>query len=140
MEEVRGALAGQWDLLQNLRYHTLSMKVRLIQLEAQLQNLSKHLDTAAGSEDADTHRLNEKESCGDDGTDGDDAVEDVEEGAEDDIQDLLEAMRNLTQVYSILAASNRQCGRTYAARPGEASPEPRTTTTTPPTGTITSFR
>lgn len=47
MEEVRGAMASHWELLQNLRYHTLGIKVRLVQLEAQIQNLSEHL--AAGS-------------------------------------------------------------------------------------------
>lgn len=52
MEEMRGALASQWDLLQNLRYHTLSIKVRLIQLEAQLQSVSEQLATAGGNEDA----------------------------------------------------------------------------------------
>lgn len=52
MEEMRGALASQWDLLQNLRYHTLSIKVRLIQLEAQLQNLSEHLEAVEDSRDA----------------------------------------------------------------------------------------
>ena len=56
MEEVRGALASQWDLLQNLRYHTLSIKVRLIQLEAQMQNLSDHLNTEGGSEEAGEQR------------------------------------------------------------------------------------
>lgn len=52
MEEVRGALAGHWELLQNLRYHTLGIKVRLVQLEAQIQNLSEHLNAVAGSLDA----------------------------------------------------------------------------------------
>lgn len=46
MEEVRGALASHWGLLQNLRYHTLSIKVRLVQLQAQMQNLSEHLNEA----------------------------------------------------------------------------------------------
>lgn len=51
MEEVRGALASHWELLQNLRYHTLGIKVRLVQLEAQIQNLSEHMNVAGSSQD-----------------------------------------------------------------------------------------
>lgn len=51
MEEVRGALASHWELLQNLRYHTLGIKVRLVQLEAQIQNLSEHLHAGKGDHD-----------------------------------------------------------------------------------------
>lgn len=51
MEEVRGALASHWELLQNLRYHTLGIKVRLVQLEAQIKNLSEHLNAAESSQD-----------------------------------------------------------------------------------------
>lgn len=51
MEEVRGALASHWELLQNLRYHTLGIKVRLVQLEAKIQNLSEHLSVSGGAQD-----------------------------------------------------------------------------------------
>lgn len=57
MEEVRGALASQWDLLQNLRYHTLSIKVRLVKLEAQMQSLADRLDSGGDSQIAGEQRV-----------------------------------------------------------------------------------
>lgn len=57
MEEVRGALASHWELLQNLRYHTLGIKVRLVQLEAQIQNLSDHLQAGKGGQDTGESRM-----------------------------------------------------------------------------------
>lgn len=57
------------------------------------------------------------------------------------MQDLLEAMRNLTEVYSTLAAANRLCGEIKPEDDVGASLEPHTTTltTTPPTGTPLRF-
>ena len=95
----------------------------------------------------DTHRTREKESCDGNGneTGGAVVVENIEEReGDEDMQNLLEAMRNLTHVYSILADSNRLCGRTNLETEEEASSEPHTTTTTttttPLTGMIVSYR
>lgn len=140
MEEVRGALASHWELLQNLRYHTLGIKVRLVQLEAQIQNLSEHLHAGKGGQDTEPHDIGERGSCRNgDGTIGDVAEEVAEGGGggevDDEMQDLLEAMRNLTEVYSTLAAANRLCGGIKPENDGRASLGPHTTTltTTPPT-------
>ncbi|XP_045621079.2 basement membrane-specific heparan sulfate proteoglycan core protein isoform X2 [Procambarus clarkii] len=40
MEEIRQAMTSQWEILQNIRYHTLVTKVRVTQLEAQVKNLA----------------------------------------------------------------------------------------------------
>ncbi|XP_045101588.1 roundabout homolog 3-like [Portunus trituberculatus] len=137
MEEVRGALASQWDLLQNLRYHTLSIKVRLVKLEAQMQSLADRLESRGDSQDADTRISREKASCDDNmnRTLGADEADFDEEREVTGMDNLLEAMRNLTQVYSILADSSSLCGGT---NPGKAPSGPdktttTTTTTTPPT-------
>lgn len=137
MEEVRGALASQWDLLQNLRYHTLSIKVRLVKLEEQVQSLADSLDPGGDSQDAGIRISREKAPCDENqnGTLSADAAVDDEETGVTGMDDLLEAMRNLTQVYSILADSSSLCGGTS---PEKASSGPDTTTTiattvTPPT-------
>lgn len=56
------------------------------------------------------------------------------------MQDLLEAMRNLTEVYSTLAATGKLCGEINPEGDGKASLGPHATVTTkPPTGTIASY-
>lgn len=55
------------------------------------------------------------------------------------MQDLLATMRNLTQVYSTLAAANRLCGGTDLESGREVSSGPVANTPEPPTGTTFVF-
>lgn len=50
MEEMRGAMSSQWELLQNLRYHTLGIKARLAQVESHLHALASSTRSTASGE------------------------------------------------------------------------------------------
>lgn len=88
-----------------------------------------------------SHDLRERGSCrSEDETVWDVAEEDPEEGeGDDEMQDLLEAMRNLTEVYSALAATNKLCNEIIPKGDEKAPLEPSATVTTKSsTGTIAS--
>lgn len=64
--------------------------------------------------------------------------DDAEEPEDDEMQDLLEAMRNLTEVYSTLAATNRLCSERIPEFDEKVPLGPFTTVSTiSSTGTIT---
>lgn len=62
MEEIRRAMSSQWEILQNIRYHTLVTKVRVAQLETQVKKLTSQVeDTSQAPQLVHTGKVNQPE-------------------------------------------------------------------------------
>ncbi|XP_071551456.1 neurofascin-like isoform X2 [Panulirus ornatus] len=109
MEDIRRAMSSQWELLQNIRYHTLVTKVRVAQLETQVKKLAFQVEGTSEAPQLVQTGSEEPTPSVPQPVPTPAAVAEEEspcpEEADAGVMLLVEAMRNLTSAYNRLINS-----------------------------------